>query len=1217
MNNIVSQSVVALICMVIISSHQVLTLYLYDVQPSNVNMNCTSSCFKFNSIPKSYLRSNVQLHLLAGEHELVDKILVQNVINFSIVGQQKTFVKVSCRPGNGQIHVRNSIRVRIAGITFSNCGAQYSSSLWDYEYISTNVAVVIVYYRCIAIHITNTKFQNSYGHSIVAVSMKGVSTITNTSFFHTLLLNSANEITFAGILFDNAEFDLSAILPDNVTIFDSCSSCKLKTTLILEHCTFYNIDGKSKEFTLDNSQYNIGTATFINSGDSHLFVHVLNSNFVNCTCYTGSLISLHYNPYKNMSFLLHNVTIYNNKIVIVYTDYKFHALIELNGNIIPLNGVLNNSTETQVEFRYCSISNNIGIGYIIKLFKLPQALDISTYMYLNIDDCIFSYNEVANTFMAILNYFTVVSMSNSKYAYNKVCDLSLLKTVVRLADAFVRNAMMMPDEMCDHYEHVVFTGEKCAFFIICTNKIFFRGLNEFLFNSLYSSYFWIIDDHIVLEENTSLNFSSNSAGKAMIKIINQDSAYTRNGMVYFPLCPIQYVSYRGSLTKEFTNGKPSHFSLTFHGNSYFINSIAKTIVGKNLKDCEWLPESAFATLHPAAVASRFVHFDYQIKYPTGYPYAGCLCYKDRSIDCLTDDVGPVYPGQTIEIGFTIIESDVEYFYYQTNGRRVRDMRFSQGVLIKDNSLCQIDGVLKLEQTVSGDYCSYFNYTITFDQQGMWECSFVHYFQESYDTIILYNKYYIASLACPPGFLFINERCRCHPNLKKIMEFPNCDINNQSILRPGNVWIMYSNVTDEIMYTLNCPAKYCSTESSYVQLANPDQQCNNNRKGLMCGECVNGFSATFGSSRCKKCSNVWLTMIIAFMLVGLLLMLMLIIISFKIHIENANVTGFLLYVNIISLNNFIIFANNISSFPTSLVMIVISFLNLDLGFQLCFYDGMTDYTKLWLQSVFPVYFILLTSLLLVIRKHINCIKRITRHNGNVITSIILLMCCNKIIAACQSLLLYNHLSYLENGKSKYLWSAYPSIPVFDAKYLLYFLFCLILIIVLLMINISIVLSKKCMQGNYFIYIFDAHQTILKEKHSYWPVLELTLRLITMVFSVLNKQLSVLLNTIVIIMFVCCLGIVSPFKDTKNTFVECTFAFNLVCVFLCASYYGDSKTVNHYMFVDILIFLVIAVFIAQVIYHNNVKRFNKVYSCINCCIQGLQKGCIKRYHDHANL
>ena len=506
--------------------------------------------------------------------------------------------------------------------------------------------------------------------------------------------------------------------------------------------------------------------------------------------------------------------------------------------------------------------------------------------------------------------------------------------------------------------------------------------------------------------------------------------------------------------------------------------------------------------------------------------------------------------------------------------------------------------------MSGD-CFYFKYQIVFDQQGTQECSFIYYFHNGYD-IILYNKYYVTSLACPPGFVFAYRKCICHPNLKQITQFPTCNINNQSIFRPGSAWIMYSNVTNEIMYTSNCPIQYCSASSSYIQLTYPNQQCINKREGQMCGECAGGLSATFGSSGCKQCSNIWLTVIIAFMLVGLLLIL--ILLSSRIHIENTNLTGLILYANIISLNSFHIFASNSSNLPTSsLAIILISLLNFDLGFELCFYDGMTEYTKLWLQFTFPVYLIIITSLLLFIRKYTKCIKRITRRNGIVIMNIILLMCCNKIIAACQNLLLYNRLSYLESGKSKYLWSVYPSVPLFDVKYLLYFLFCLISIIVLLILNFSAVFSKKFMKGSCFVYIFDAHQDTLKEKHSYWPILELTLRLITMTFSVLNKQLSVLLNTLVIIMFVCCLGIVSPFRDTKNTFVECSFAFNLVCVFLCTSYYGDSKTTNYYIFVDTLIFLAIVEFITQVICHTNADRFNKLYRCI---IKVVHRKSIKR-------
>ena len=276
----------------------------------------------------------------------------------------------------------------------------------------------------------------------------------------------------------------------------------------------------------------------------------------------------------------------------------------------------------------------------------------------------------------------------------------------------------------------------------------------------------------------------------------------------------------------------------------------------------------------------------------------------------------------------------------------------------------------LGHKVISEKCSYYNYTITVYQQGLQECTFIYYFQTTVKR--LYNKYYVSLLACPPGFLFANGKCICHPNLNEITQFPTCNIVDQSVLRPGDVWIMYSNATGEIMYTLNCQIQYCSSSSFYIQLVNPNQQCVNNRKGLMCGECAEGFSATFGSSRCKKCSNIWLTITTAFMLTGLLLVIVLF--AFKIDIANTNTTGLILYANIISLNSFNILTNSTNNFLTSSsAIILISLLNLDLGFELCFYSGMTEYAKLWLQFAFPVYLILLTSLLLFIRKHIQCVQ----------------------------------------------------------------------------------------------------------------------------------------------------------------------------------------------------------------------------------------------------
>ena len=912
-----------------------------------------------------------------------------------------------------------------------------------------------------------------------------------------------------------------------------------KATLIIEHCTF------------QKSRLSIVTAlTLIQSSKSsseYLQVHILNSKFTDSR-YNGPLMSFQYNSYAYMSLLLHNVTINKNQC-----EYGF-SLIKLLDNSLSSHNSINSVTKSQVKFRHCLISSNKAANIIKHSTSLP--LDLHLIM----DNCIFSDNIAAISIILIENYLTVVSIKNSKYTDNTIT--------------------------CDDPE----LHKGCALLICHTDGVIFTGLNEFSFNLLICNFFWVLNDYITLEDNTLLNFTSN--------VLEGDILIRINRVHKIRFCPIQYVSKRGSLDKEFTSGTVLNFSLIFHNNNH--TSKKKKIMpylmkGKSLKDCEWLPNSAFMTQPPGIVAKRFVHFDHQNLNPIEYNYAGCLCYKDNDIDCLTDQIGPIYPGQTVEIGFAIIDPELDAEYDPGQKKQ----KFLQG-LLKDNSTCQMELIggtlqLGLKQTVPRK-CSYFNYTITSYQQSLQECTFKYQFHTTYGLNRVYNKYYIFLLACPPGFLFENGKCTCHPNLKEITHslVSICNIANQSVLRPGNVWITYYNATGEIAYALNCPIQYCSSFSFYIQLVNPNQQCVNNRKGLMCGECAEEFSAIFGSSRCKKCSNIWLTIILAITLAGLLLVIALF--AFKIDVTNTNITGLILYANIISLNYFNIFSSNASKFPLFSATILISLLNLDLGFELCFYDGMTEYAKLWLQFIFPAYLILLTSLLLYVRKHAQCVKRFTRQDGNAIMGIMILMCSNKVIVACQNLFLYNRFSYLKSDESKYLWSIYPSIPLFDTYYLLYFLFTLVLVIALIIFNIM-TFSQRLFKRNLFISTLNGYQFTTKEKHIYWPIVELLLRFIIASLSVLNKQLSVLLNTMVIIVFVCCLCIASPFKNTKNTFTECTFGFNLVCVFVCASYYGDTKTTTYYILVNVLIFLAVIEFLVQVMYYSSVQRFYKVCKHVN--------------------
>ena len=106
---------------------------------------------------------------------------------------------------------------------------------------------------------------------------------------------------------------------------------------------------------------------------------------------------------------------------------------------------------------------------------------------------------------------------------------------------------------------------------------------------------------------------------------------------------------------------------------------------------------------------------------------------------------------------------------------------------------------------------------------------------------------------------------------------------------------------------------------------------------------------FGSSQCKHCSNLYLFIIIPIAITGIVLVIMLF--TFNLTVTNGIINTLIFCVNIISIN-YSLFCFNSNSPDYTLL----SLLNVDLGIETCFYDGMEKYAKIWLQLAFPSYLV---------------------------------------------------------------------------------------------------------------------------------------------------------------------------------------------------------------------------------------------------------------------
>ena len=222
------------------------------------------------------------------------------------------------------------------------------------------------------------------------------------------------------------------------------------------------------------------------------------------------------------------------------------------------------------------------------------------------------------------------------------------------------------------------------------------------------------------------------------------------------------------------------------------------------------------------------------------------------------------------------------------------------------------------------------------------------------------KIVVDIMECPIGFTQdkISGQCRCEQFLDSSNVQCNVSLTPFKFLRSGNSWFSYINNTQCITGTTSCPFDYCNQSNVSFDIMAPDRQCVANRAGILCGQCQSHLSIMLGSNHCGTCSNWYLFLLPVFALAGIVLVAVLMFLNLSVSVGTIN--GLLFYVNMMKLNEVFFFPNG--SVPV--VSQFISWLNLDLGIEVCLFDGLDGYWNTWLQFAFPAYLFLLMGGIIV-------------------------------------------------------------------------------------------------------------------------------------------------------------------------------------------------------------------------------------------------------------
>ena len=324
----------------------------------------------------------------------------------------------------------------------------------------------------------------------------------------------------------------------------------------------------------------------------------------------------------------------------------------------------------------------------------------------------------------------------------------------------------------------------------------------------------------------------------------------------------------------------------------------------------------------------------------------------------------------------------------------------------------------------------------------------------------------------------------------------CDIDSKVITRQPPYWL--SNYSNHLLLHDNCPYDYCKPGQVQIVMTEPNisEQCAFNRYGTLCGSCKEGFSHVFGSSRCFECSNKYLSLLLPFALVGIALVVFLFVLNLTVSVGTIN--GLIFYANIVKVNETIFFPPGDNSYFRTFI----SWLNLDLGIETCFYSGMDSLGKTWLQFAFPFYLWAIVLFIIVMLRYSTRLTELCGNHSVPVLATIFLLSFTKLLSTITKVFSFTTLDFPTGCKAIWLYDG--NIWYASGGHLALFLFSLFFLLAIAIPYTLLILTVQVLRNyshkrflrwvNNLMPIFDAYIGPYKNKQGYWTGLLLLVRVI---------------------------------------------------------------------------------------------------------------------------
>lgn len=1018
-----------------------------SICPENVTFSQCKVFSEYLSNMEKYFKNDTIFEFLSGQHKLNETLDISGVHNLTLAGNQSQVSNVRYTSPQSGIRIINSSEIIINHLHI------LSDNTWEVPLLKEDMVSVSFH---------------DVGHiCIIGLTISGSSGLgmqTKSCYGHMKIQDSNFMKNRRG----------------NVAIETHAQNCSLNVTAS-------NFTNGGKEGSADS-----GLAVY-----SHCPGMSINIEQVHATNNSGNNIKLimHDYPHQQWSIVIKESEIAKSKGAGVnFSSVNSHGGLKYSNCNHSMDEMYNVFKIIKTNFTSNQACNSSG-ALMVRIFDSS-----CKSMKLQITKCLFDDNKINSTFRGVAVKIVNRNVPSFHIQTKTAYEISLLNTTFCNNFVIGSKGSVIESVNIDNLkiENCSFVNNTGTALSMRSSNVVFTGEILFQNNSGYNGGALEIcsSSFIFINNNTNISFVDNRAKYTGGAIFAEQSCLGQPKACFFqPLVT--------------DNTDIELFKTDYKMILSFINNTAEkagnAVYGGEMDTCYTFKsfdrENASSFFHSPSIFNAIFNFTENSNNSVASdPYEILFCSNLTTVDVAPEVKNvSVIPGKW----FYFIVIPVGHRHGMAPGIVMADLKSGStpSLTLFTNISSQITGCRKIYMRLK--------------KNTKVECTEIILEVQRNNPGILHSKHvarhiYITIGSCPWGFYLAYNSGFCECEI--IGNFPfHCNIDLEAVvLYPhyGSTWLgclekdRQNNCSgNNLAAAHSCGyVEYCNY-SQYQEILTKDsvdQQCVEGRSGRLCGSCVDGYSLVLGTSECKMCSNAYVSLIVVYLGAGVFLFAVLIVFHNIFNISNGSLNGLIFYAYFIHYNRIVFFPH---FFNGDIFRMLIAWLNFDLGIEVCFYNGMDAYQKIWLQIGYVIYMCILLAVMILLSQKFIRFTRLLGRNANKVVSTVIFLLYSKALRITVEILYFTRLETADH-ESIMLWSKDGSYKYLSPLHVPLFVVAIVLLLLLLSFTLFLlfiqVLSKKmakfkCCRWIPRLYpFFDTFTGPCNKNYLFWPGLLLFLR-----------------------------------------------------------------------------------------------------------------------------